>query len=349
MKLLIFPSSLQTSSVTTGQAVASVIIENNTLKIDTKNIQLQGMLEKFINTPLIARRPIGKERGILTFKEVPLSPGTPEFLREAVYALRTMGFIAKLEGVQKPYLIALDFDGVLWDSVHECFVVGCIAYERLGGSFSSTRTAEELFRSGRPFCKTGEDFYLVFRALEEYPATDFKRFTSEMFEKLRESYKNDSARYEPIFYEERSKMIKNDPDGWASLQSPYPGILAEIDLLQKTYLHVAIATTKDEASAKFLLAKHHLSLDIVAKETSSDKINQMHYLSEKYQMPPDKIIFIDDLLDQVLHVRSIGVKTAMASWGYNTKEQRDKAKKAGIPLLEIANLHTQIQSLIVQE
>lgn len=349
MKLLIFQSSLQTPPVNTGQAIASVIIENDALKIDAQNTEIKGMLEKFMSTPIIARRPVGKERGILAFKEIHLSPGTEEFLREAVYALRIMGFTAKLEGVQKPYLIALDFDGVLWDSVHECFVVGRIAYERIGRSFPSTRMAEKLFRSGRPFCKTGEDFYVVFRTLEDRPATDFKRLNSEMFEELRKEYKDDSSRYESVFYEERSRMIQKDPDGWAALQSPYPGILGEIDILQKTYQYVAIATTKDEASAKFLLAKHHLSLDIVAKEISCDKIKQMHHLSEKHKMPLEHIIFIDDLLEQVLHVRSIGVAIALASWGYNTEEQREQAKKTGIPLLEIANLHTQIQSLLKTE
>ena len=303
MRLLLFPSSLQLHShsglndplLSDAQSIASVVVEGNDIKIDTQNSEIKKMLEQFMTTPLIARRPVGKERGILTFREVSLSPGTEEFLREAVYALRGIGFVAKIEGMQKPYLIALDFDGVLWDSVHECFVVGCIAYERLGGSFPSTRTEEELFRSGRPFCKTGEDFYVVFRALEEYPATDFKSFSKEKFEELRQRYKNDSAVYESIFYEERGRMLKKDPDGWAALQSPYPGILTEIDILQKTYQHVAVATTKDEASAKFLLAKHHLSLEVVAKETSCDKIDQMHYLSEKYQI----LLFLNILYNLV--------------------------------------------------
>lgn len=329
--------------------VASILLEDDTVQVETQDLSLKTTLETLMAAPICSRRPVGKDRGVLAFQEIILNPGTEDFFKEVKYALRGMGFKTKIEGTQKHFLIALDFDGVLWDSVHECFVIGHLAYLRMGGRFPATRTAEELFRSGRPFCRTAQDFYVVFRSLEESPNIDFERLSIQTFERLRQQYKEDSDKFEPIFYEERHNMLQKDPEGWASLQSPFPGILTEIDILHKNFAHVVIATTKDELSAKYLLNKHHLPLNVVAKETSCDKVYQMRHLSSTYQMPLQQLFFVDDLLEQVLHVRSIGVKSAMAAWGYNTHSQREAAKRAGVPLLEMSNLEKQISAIIGTE
>lgn len=343
MKLALIPvSKEETCNLNIEKPAAFITFEDGKVYVDSTDSVLKAQLEIFVKTPLVVKRPVGSNYGSLAFQEVTLIPETPEFFHEAVYALRHMGFYIRIEEVKKPFLIALDFDGVLWDSVHECFIVGRAAYLRLGGQFPLTQGLENLFKEGRPFCRTGQDFYVVFRALEEESNINFKTFTVPEFDRLRKKYKEDAYKYEPIFYEERHKMMKDNPERWAALQAPFSGILDELDLLQKNFAHIVIATTKDEASARFLLDKHSISIDVVSKEFSSDKVKQMHHLSSKYGFAFSQFIFVDDLLDQVLLVQNIGVKSALAGWGYNTSRDREAAKEKEIPVLEIDNLYKQV-------
>jgi hypothetical protein len=70
---------------------------------------------------------------------------------------------------QNKQLLAMDFDGVIADSISECAVAGYNGYEAYCGNNIEIKTPEEInidqlnkFRTMRPYIRSGED-YIYFK------------------------------------------------------------------------------------------------------------------------------------------------------------------------------------------
>src|SRR5437868_5571325 len=96
---------------------ATITWEDGKTNIHAENAMLNEELKKFYSEPLLVRRPVSSKGGVVAFKEEELIPGTEEFFKESVYSIRQLSLYGYLEGERKVQMIALDFDGTLWDSV----------------------------------------------------------------------------------------------------------------------------------------------------------------------------------------------------------------------------------------
>lgn len=343
MRLILYRLvSSEKGEVPSSAPVGSVSFDRGGVQIDCQDPRLRERLQEFFSSPLKVRRPLGLDEGVLAFREVTVKPGEEEFSKEVIYFLRRLGLYGKVEGERKPYLIALDFDGVIWDSVIESFVVAHQVYEKMGGGIPSTPVVEEKFRRGRFLCRDAEDFYTLLRFIEENPAKDPGLVTEEEFHPLRKQEARQRAVFEKEFYRARSLMKQEEYERWCSLQSPYPGVIEEVKELQRSFARVVISTNKDEDSVRRLLSPHDLDLDVVSKEVSTDKSVQVRRISSAYKVPLNQIIFVDDLYENVRLVKSIGAKVAMVKWGYSTRFQQKEARKAGIPVLDLGKITAQL-------
>lgn len=290
------------------------------------------------------RRSVSANSGVIGFNEVQIPPYTEEFFRESVYLIRTLNYYGKLEGERKAQIVALDFDGTIWDSVHECFVISSKAYQKLGWSFPDLPDIEEKFRRGRFFVRIGDEFYLLLNWISRHPNRDPETMSEEEQEELRKEA-GPRALFEKTFYETREMMRETQFKEWCSLQNPYPGILDQIKEVQKKFFKVVIATTKDAVSVKKLLGLYGLFLDVIGKENTVDKARQMNFISAAYKIPLNQIIFVDDLLDQVKLVKTIGAKGALAGWGYGSNAQKKEAARLKIPVLNLQSFAKDLEEL----
>jgi beta-phosphoglucomutase-like phosphatase (HAD superfamily) len=105
----------------------------------------------------------------------------------------------------KPRVLALDFDGVIWDSAGECFEVGWRAYKELFGVDMSGQANRQRFLAGRPLARTGHDFFIILRLMESQPDLDLLGFHLPEFVKLRTQLAVEADRFNALFYALRSK------------------------------------------------------------------------------------------------------------------------------------------------
>lgn len=239
-------------------------------------------------------------------------------------------------------LVALDFDGTLWDSVGECYRLTCDTFAELKWPLDPTPTLEKRFRRGRFFVRNGDEFYLLMIWLLEHPDRDPISMTFTEAASLR-AIREGRAEFEACFYRLRERRRLNDFKSWSALQHPYPGVVEEVKTLQEKFYRVVVATTKDADSAKRLLAEEGLLLDVVGREITVNKAEQIQFLSQTYDKPPHQILFVDDLLDQLLSVQATGAQVALAGWGYESEAGKAKALQLGIPVLE---LHQLVEGLL---
>ncbi|MHB2021035.1 MAG: hypothetical protein ACYCW6_29205, partial [Candidatus Xenobia bacterium] len=100
-------------------------------------------------------------------------------------------------------VLALDFDGVIWDSVGECWMIASRTWEKLYGPVP---TDEARFRAGRWLVRTGEDFYVLLRLVGEDPGMDLQHFPQPRFEALRQTWKDEVSRFDREFYQMREQV-----------------------------------------------------------------------------------------------------------------------------------------------
>ena len=261
---------------------------------------------------------------------------------------RLVDFDAQLRGqttrIQTVQLLALDFDGVISDSAEEAFLVAVRTYRELHSrcglpELARASEARDLylgFVELMPLGNRAEDFAVALSALDAGQRLENQEqydlyFATQAPESLR--------RFHQRFYEQRHAWSERDPEGWLSLMAPYPEF---VDLLRRRSEDVtlAIATAKDRDSVERLLVRYGLAdlfpaEFLMDKEAGRDKGAHLQALRARAGVPPDEITFVDDKLNHLESVRGLGVRTALAGWGYNGRREREAAERTGHQVLTL--------------
>jgi phosphoglycolate phosphatase-like HAD superfamily hydrolase len=246
-------------------------------------------------------------------------------------------------------VLALDFDGVISDSAPECFVTALRTYLALvpegplaksGASVPGpgAPTPDEVrghglyarFREAMPLGNRAEDFGVALAAIEAgrgfVDQAAYDRFAATVAPSWRREF---HAR----FYRVRAALRSADPDGWLRLMAPYPAFLA-ILRRRAGEVALAIATAKDRESVLRLL--HAYAVDdlfpeerVLDKETGVSKAAHLEQLRDGFGCDLGEITFVDDKVNHLDVAAALGVRCALASWGFNGEREIALAQRAG--------------------
>ena len=236
--------------------------------------------------------------------------------------------------------LVLDFDGVISDSAGEALAVGLRTYLELEPA-SSLRSAEretllQAFVEAMPLGNRAEDFGTVLAALEERQALP----DQAAYDRFRDA--RDPAwlaEYHRRFYEVRHRLQREDLAGWRALSRPYRPLL---QLLRRRAGSVAyaIATAKDRSSVDTLLADYGAA-DlfpgewILDKQQGVHKTSHLRRLRELLEVEFSEMTFVDDKVNHLDAVAGLGVRCALAAWGYNGPREHRLAAERGYLVLTL--------------
>ncbi len=231
-------------------------------------------------------------------------------------------------------VIAFDFDGTIVDSVYESFIVALGAYRKMGSKIGQTKSLENKFRKLRCLVKNAEDYYTVFEIIKKGLSPDMNQ--EEFNNRNERFFEKEGKQFAKLFYETRRVIKKKKEKYWLRLFTPYTRLPDFVKAASKKY-KVVISTAKDKDSATRILKECGINIiggNILDREASTDKRDHMKLICKKFNVKPSEILFVDDILDQVEKVKTVGVNVAMVSWGYSNKVQRKEAKKKGIKVID---------------
>ncbi len=228
-------------------------------------------------------------------------------------------------------ILALDFDGVVWDSVGESYYVARMTWEQLFGPLPRDIGAE--FRIGRWLVRTGHDFYALISIILGEPDADLRTYSKQRFKDFLTAHQPEADRFDRLFYQTRDRERDERPDHWLSLQPPFANLVSSWPELCARFRDVVITTTKDQASVHFLLGRAGVQTQVLGKEFSRFKDAQVQHLAASHGIPTRQVLLLDDLIDNLLPVREAGARVALASWGYNTPAEQDEAASMGMPVI----------------
>lgn len=255
--------------------------------------------------------------------------------------------------------LALDFDGVLSDSAAESFVVALRAHAALRAGDRIARLAEELadadatrirahsffrnFVELMPLGNRAEDFAVVLHILDEAGWVDDQAGYDEWRDREPPGF---LEVFHERFYRERDEMRRVDPPGWLRLLSPYEPI---IDLIRRRAgdVTLCIATAKDRPSVEYLLAAYGIddlfpAEHVIDKECGRTKRAHLSALRERLNVAFEDITFVDDKANHLFDVATLGVRCALAAWGYNGSRERRQVGEAGHLVCHFDDVETKL-------
>jgi phosphoglycolate phosphatase-like HAD superfamily hydrolase len=246
-----------------------------------------------------------------------------------------------------PKILALDFDGVVCDTVREA---GRSAWEvirplRGAGGGAIPPEAMEAFVRLRPAVESGWEFPVVLWSIldgvpEASLLAEFQgKWRQVALERIGLTREELGARFDTA----RDRAIANDLDGWLADQGLYPSMAAWLNETLRRETRVYIVTTKGARFAHKLLEVNGVSfpLDRVwGREQQRPKPELLRVLRQRESADFRDIWFVEDRLKTLQAVarepdlQDVGL--FLAAWGYVTpRDCDDAAKDPRIVLLEL--------------
>lgn len=212
--------------------------------------------------------------------------------------------------------VLLDFDGVLVDSIHECYEISRIAYSGFTNVFEEKKH-KDLFYSFRWLVRPAQHYLALHKAIAEVIATNknesqleeiFHFYTTTVSEK-------DFELYEYTFFKTR-EFFQQNISLWLNQHS-----LTEFGktLQNKPLEGYHVVTTKNKKSVELLLQHFQISIDsIYDKEDFRRLVDKGKMIDEIMKINSySEAIFIDDSVKHLEAVNNPNVKVYFADWGYD--------------------------------
>lgn len=235
-------------------------------------------------------------------------------------------------------LLAMDFDGVIADSIMECAVAaynGYVSHNGLNSFILSPKDIDPFqisqFITTRTFIRSGEDYLYLFHAINEHVEInnqeDFDNFKTKYFG-LKDTYYN-------AFYSARSQLLSDHYIEWMSLNP----LFWDMDrFLNNVIDKVHIISTKAKKYIISILSHYNVRIDqenIHSTENGQSKADILKEIIDKNKASSNNTVYVDDHLDTLLKIQIPEVRFILAKWGYNNKDQHDLAEESNIDLISL--------------
>lgn len=216
-------------------------------------------------------------------------------------------------------MIFLDFDGVLFNTVKEAYVISMIAKHKYKTIEDIKFTSQhyELFLKYRYLVGPAWNYKYLLELLDAQPINFEKKYKEIIGNALQKDYEY----FEKLFFDTREELQTNDLQKWLILNEPYSFLnMIKSPLINKQDKFLII-TTKDKATVKKLLEFEGICL---REKSIYDKEDFTKYKSKatliQEIMINEKIpqaIFLDDNSEHLGDCRNIlNLQLLQASWGY---------------------------------
>jgi phosphoglycolate phosphatase-like HAD superfamily hydrolase len=222
-------------------------------------------------------------------------------------------------GGRRRSLLVLDFDGVICDSIDECFVSSWIAYYELYRMEQPPQVPVRLraeFARLRPFIRSGEDFVLIQSILREStPVPDQAAFDAAAVKAGADTMR----RFKELFYAARRDLLARDRRFWLSLNRVYPHVVAAFARLPvDAPVHILSTKRMEYITESLAEARIHFPHERIHLSPTQSKLPTVEAMRASGGFA--HAVFVDDQIDYLLHNDSPRISAYLASWGYVKSE-----------------------------
>jgi len=209
----------------------------------------------------------------------------------------------------------LDFDGVICDSVNECFVSSWIAFhDRYRGDSPVAVPLEDYaeFRRMRPFIRAGQDFLLLHELIcEKLTVGNQTEFDAAADRAGQEKL----ATFDSLLYTVRDELVAEDLDFWLPLNKPYGCLAGSLRAVAHNPEVWIVSTKRSEFIARIL---RYWQIDWdesrIVLPVRMTKIDTIKSIMRQHDYSTG--IFVDDQQDHLQREPGSGIDCRLAEWAY---------------------------------
>ncbi|MEE8441204.1 MAG: hypothetical protein V3S41_05735 [Spirochaetia bacterium] len=212
-------------------------------------------------------------------------------------------------------VLFLDFDGVICDSVNECFVSSWIAFHDRYRGDSPRAVGLDIyakFRSLRPFIRTGQDFLVVQELISEGLSVGSQ---AEFDAAADRAGQEKLATFDSLLHAVREDLIANNPDYWLPLHRPFGSLAGPLRAAARSPSVWIVSTKRPELIGRIL---HYWQIDWVAGRivfpVRRTKIDAIKSIMRRYGH--SRGVFVDDQQDHLRCEPGIGLECRLAEWAH---------------------------------
>lgn len=228
--------------------------------------------------------------------------------------------------------ICIDVDGTLVDTISECFDRIVETWPEIFGS--NYPLSFEQFKALRNKVTVIEDFYSVSEAIIKNG--NLPKDIDKIKEDFRKSEKGKKAH--KIFYESRERAMKKNLKAWLERQSLYEGVPKMLEELKDRDLSMYVVTSKNSEAVEQLLGNYDLLKYIkkIFDKKLGNRSTQFKRVEKETGIKPIEMAAYDDLAENLIIARDIGIYPIAAPQGYDRPEKLivfEKAYPNEVPLV----------------
>lgn len=218
-------------------------------------------------------------------------------------------------------VLALDFDGVICDSRHECLELSLRCFAEVSPDLYSLLAGEKMaearsfFLERRGLVRPARNFYLLWVWAACFPE---RRLSANDFEAMASEFSGELVQFETLFFGNRAEILANDPEAFVSLNPFYSGV---VETWKAFSMPTYIVSTKDSNSIELLLRSKNISVDGVFGFGPNSKRENIAMIIDKHAINPEALAFVDDNPLHLRDVAGVGIQTFWASWGYGPEDK----------------------------
>jgi phosphoglycolate phosphatase-like HAD superfamily hydrolase len=216
-------------------------------------------------------------------------------------------------------LLVLDFDGVICDSIEECFASSWTAYHVLYRKDTARQVpagAREEFARLRPFIRTGEDFPLIQEMLANgETVADQAGFDAA----ARRNGTEKMQMFRAFYYQARTALLEKHRDQWLSMNRIYPHMARALNLLLPSAPFFILSTKKTAFITEVLDAagisvppRRILFTEHEPKLVTVERLRAEGGFAEAY--------LVEDQIDSIRFNTNPLINVRLAAWGYVREE-----------------------------
>lgn len=236
-------------------------------------------------------------------------------------------------------VFALDFDGVICDSIEEGLLVSWNTHTRAAvnafvepGLAGVPSDVADRFTACRPFARH-LGHWLVPLVVSSVPdgRAEFAARYDELPAQMVETFTTAATRY-------RTQVRRVYPERWLAHHHVQPGLGG---VLTGAY----IVTARDSESVRRILNAHAIGIDHTRIFGSRrDKPDALRTIAMREAVEPADVTLVDDNIENCVSAQAAGYSAWWARWGYNTAADQGLAITHGVPAISIDELREPLAS-----
>ena len=224
--------------------------------------------------------------------------------------------------------IFLDFDGVLFDSVKEAYLLARYAFYDIPIKDEIDEDHYQKFRKYRYLITHSWQFYIIFTLIEKnIEEANFVNLYNNLFAN---GIDFNIQNFDKKYVLTRENLVKEDYNFWNNLDTPFDFFYEIKNLLQDKSYNFIILTNKKKLPVQNKLKEYNTeNIKLFANEDLKEYKNKADFIYNYLNLNNiDKCILIEDSIDNIKDCKKYSqIKCLLVDWGYVNPKEKGFTKK----------------------